>query len=277
MDRVEGASCGASAERERWMAYQAKSALEVQLDVLGALMLRDMRTRFGGTMWGYCIAVGWPCAHILVIAGFYAIRHMPVPIGDSIALFAVSGLSPYIVLNYMSRKMMEGPMQNKQLIYFPQVKFFDVVMSRAIVEICTSSLSIFLVFFVVACFGAHVFPQNSYAFCESMLLALCFAMSMGFLNVFISQMFPPWQIGTIVPTLLMYFTSGAIFVTEAMPAVIYEYVQWNPLMHIVKVCRSAFYPGYGADASILYVLMVSGTLAMIGLLGVRFVVPRFLN
>ncbi len=240
-------------------------------------MLRDIRTRFGGTMWGYGIAVGWPCAHILVITGFYAARHMPTPIGDSIVLFVVSGLSPYIVLNYMARKMMEGPLQNRQLIYFPQVKFFDVVMSRALVEICTSSLSIFLVFIIAACCGAYVVPIDSFAFCQGMLLALCFAISVGFFNVFISQMFQGWMIGVIIPLLIMYFTSGAMFVTEAMPAVLYEYVQWNPLMHIVKVCRSAFYPGYGADASMLYVLIVSGAMALIGLLGIRFVVPRFLN
>ncbi len=259
------------------MAYQHKSALEVQLDVLGALMLRDIRTRFGGTMWGYGIAVGWPCAHILVITAIYAVRHMPTPIGDSIVLFAVSGLSPYIIMNYMSRKMMEGPLQNKQLIYFPQVKFFDVVISRALVEVCTSSLSIFMVFLIAACCGAHVIPRDPFVFCQSMVLSLFFALGMGFTNVFLSQLFPPWQIGTIVPVLLMYFTSGAIFVTEAMPAVIYEYVQWNPLMHIVKVCRSGFYPNYGADADITYVLIASGTLALIGLLGIRFVVPRFLN
>ncbi len=173
------------------MAYQAKTALEVQLDVLGALMLRDIRTRFGGTMWGYGIAVGWPCAHILVITGFYVLRHMPTPIGDSVTLFAVSGLSPYIVLNYTSRKMMEGPLQNKHLIYFPQVKFFDVVMSRAFVEICTSSLSIFLVFSICATFGGDIIPSNTYAFCESMMLALCFALSVGLMNVFISQIFRP--------------------------------------------------------------------------------------
>jgi capsular polysaccharide transport system permease protein len=257
------------------MANQAKSVLDVQLDVLGAMILRDIRTRFGGTMWGYSIAVGWPCAHILVITGFYVIRRMPVPIGDNIVLFAVSGLAPYIIFNYMSRKMMEGPAQNRQLIYFPQVKFFDVVMSRALVEICTSALSISLVFFVAVCFGAQTVPRDSFAFCESMLLALFFALSMGFMNVFISQMFPPWNLGVIVPSLLMYFTSGAFFVTESMPQALYEYVQWNPLMHIVKVCRSAFYPNYGADASVLYVLLVSGTLSLIGLLGIRFVVPRF--
>ncbi|MFH6785666.1 MULTISPECIES: ABC transporter permease [Methylobacterium] len=259
------------------MAYQAKSALEIQLDVLGALMLRDIRTRFGGTMWGYAVAVGWPCAHILVITSFYALRHIPAPIGDSIVLFAVSGLSPYIILNYMSRKMMEGPLMNKQLIYFPQVKFFDVVMSRALVEVCTSSLSIALVFAIAACSGASVVPRDPFAFCESMLLALGFATSMGFMNVFISQIFQPWMIGVIVPVLILYFTSGAFIVTESMPAVIYEYVQWNPLMHIVKICRSSFYPGYGSDASMLYVLMVSGALALVGLLGIRFVVPRFLN
>lgn len=259
------------------MALPQKSALDIQLDVLSALMLRDIRTRFGGSIWGYSIAVGWPCAHLLIITGFYAFRHMPTPIGDSIVLFAVSGLSPYIIFNYMSRKMMEGPMSNKQLIYFPQVKFFDVVMSRALVEICTSSLSIITVFSVCACFGADIIPEDPFEFCISMLLALCFAMSMGFLNVFISQLFPPWQLGTIVPTLVLYFTSGAIIVTESMPAALYDYVQWNPLMHIVKICRSGFYPHYGSDASIQYVLMVSGTLAITGLLGIRFVVPRYSN
>ncbi len=101
-------------------------------------------------------------------------------------------------------------------------------------------------------------------------------MSLGFINVFISQMFPPWQIGVIIPNLILYFTSGTVIATEALPAAIYEYVQWNPLMHIVKVCRSGFYIGYGADAAIMYVLIVSGTLALVGLMGIRFVVPRFL-
>ena len=78
------------------MAYQAKSAVEVQLDVLGALMVRDMRTRFGGTMWGYGIAVGWPCAHILVITAAYAVMKKPTPIGDSIVLFAVSVHHPQL-------------------------------------------------------------------------------------------------------------------------------------------------------------------------------------
>ena len=259
------------------MPSQAKSAFEIQLDVLGALMLRDIRTRFGGTIWGYSIAVLWPCAHILVITFFYAVMKKPTPIGDSIVLFAVSGLSPYIVLNYMSRKMMEGPIQNKQLIYFPQVKFFDVVMSRALVEICTSSLSIFLVFAIAAACGAHVLPNDPFPFCIGMLLALCFALGMGFINVFISQLLPQWMIIVIVPILIMYFTSGTVIVVESMPAVVYEYVQWNPLMHIVKVCRSAFYSGYGGDADVMYVLIVSGAMALIGLLGIRFVVPRFLN
>ncbi|MET7246618.1 ABC transporter permease [Methylobacterium sp. EM32] len=259
------------------MAHQMKSAIEIQLDVLGALMLRDIRTRFGGTMWGYGIAVAWPCAHILIIMTAYKITHRPTPIGDSIVLFAVSGLSPYIIMNYMSRKMMEGPLQNRQLIYFPQVKFFDVVMSRAIVEICTSALSIFMVFFISTCVGAEIIPIDPFMFCVSMLFSLAFAMGLGFTNVFISQIFPQWQMVFIVPGLIMYFTSGTVIPIEAMPAVVYDYVQWNPLMQIVKVCRSGFYPGYGADAEILYVLIVTGTLALVGLLGMRFVVPRFLN
>ncbi|TGD96574.1 ABC transporter permease [Methylobacterium nonmethylotrophicum] len=259
------------------MAYQAKSALDVQLDVLGALILRDIRTRFGGTMWGYSLAVGWPCAHILVIASIYGIRHVPVPMGDSLMLFVVTGLAPYIIFNYMSRKMMEGPMQNKQLIYFPQVKFLDVVFSRALVEVCTSSLSISLVFFIAWCVGTNILPIDSFNFCIAMLLCIIFAMSMGFVNVVLTQIFPFWQVAYIAVVIMIYFTSGAFFLAETMPGIVYDYVQWNPLLHLVRICRSGFYPGYGADGSVMYVLVVSGTLSVIGLLGIRFVVPRFLN
>ncbi|WP_244538730.1 ABC transporter permease [Methylobacterium sp. ap11] len=178
----------------------------------------------------------------------------------------------------MSRAEAEAPpVEPRSNTKGHQVKFFDVVMSRALVEICTGSLSIFLVFFIAACSGAGVIPHDAFAFCESMLLALSFALGVGFLNVFISQLFQQWMIVTIVPMLIIYFSSGTVIAIEAMPAVVQDYVQWNPLVHIVKVCRSAFYLNYGADADIVYVLVVSGALALIGLLGIRFVVPRFLN
>lgn len=50
--------------------------LDVYLRVLSALMLRDMRSRFGGNYWGYLIQVLWPCAHLAILVFVMTFRGM---------------------------------------------------------------------------------------------------------------------------------------------------------------------------------------------------------
>ncbi len=42
-------------------------------------MLRDMRTRFGGTLWGYGIVVMWPCVHVFMLIAIYTFQHCRRP------------------------------------------------------------------------------------------------------------------------------------------------------------------------------------------------------
>ena len=48
-------------------ATSLKSPVESYLHVLHALMLRDIRTRFGASLWGYGVVVLWPCVHIFLL------------------------------------------------------------------------------------------------------------------------------------------------------------------------------------------------------------------
>ena len=41
--------------------------LHVQKRIIGALILRDMKTRFGRSLVGYLIAIAWPLSHMLLI------------------------------------------------------------------------------------------------------------------------------------------------------------------------------------------------------------------
>ncbi len=77
------------------------SPLESYLHVLHALMLRDMRTRFGGTLWGYGVVVMWPCVHIFMLIGIYTFQHLPAPVGDSAPLFFATGAVPVLIFQYI--------------------------------------------------------------------------------------------------------------------------------------------------------------------------------
>lgn len=71
--------------------------LRVQARVIGALMLRDVQTRFGGRSANYLIAVAWPLSHISILLLIYSFSGRSAPIGQSAPLFFATGLVPFVL------------------------------------------------------------------------------------------------------------------------------------------------------------------------------------
>ncbi len=80
------------------------SPTESYLHVIHALMLRDMRTRFGGTLWGYAVVVLWPCVHIFYADRLIPSSMLPVPFGNSSSLFFATVAVPVLIFQYISRR-----------------------------------------------------------------------------------------------------------------------------------------------------------------------------
>src|SRR5262245_51841833 len=113
-------------------------AFRIQKRVVGALILRDMRTRFGRTFFGYLVIVGWPFSHLLLLMGVYLVTRRVAPIGTNTTIFLATGVLPYILFFYPGRFIMFSLVQNHPLLYFPIVKPVDVVLARGILEILTA-------------------------------------------------------------------------------------------------------------------------------------------
>ncbi|RVU19078.1 ABC transporter permease [Methylobacterium oryzihabitans] len=256
------------------MTTQTNSALDVQLHVLSALILRDIRTRFGRTMWGYAIAVGWPSAHVCVLFTLMSIRHVPAPLGDSLILFVATGAVPFVTFTYAARKVMEATPSAKPLMSFPQVKYLDIILARACVEIASSCMSAGVVFLIMAALGIDVVPPDTFRAVLGFLTALMFGISTGVLCANISTFFPPFTMGFALFTILLYGMSGVFFTPDGMPPVIYNAMLYNPMTNIIMGFRSAFYSGYGADASLFYSFSFSITFLLLGLALARFVTQR---
>ena len=104
-----------------------KSLAESYLHVLHVLMLRDMRTRFGASLWGYAVVVLWPCVHVFMLIAIYSFQKIPAPLGDDRAIFFASGAVPVLVFQYISRKVMKAVISSRPLTYYLQVKLFYVI------------------------------------------------------------------------------------------------------------------------------------------------------
>jgi capsular polysaccharide transport system permease protein len=85
------------------MSVSHASALAVQARVVGALMLRDTRTRFGRTFFGYVFIVAKPLMHLLLILALWlTIRGRVALLGTNAAVFWATGLLPYVFFSSIS-------------------------------------------------------------------------------------------------------------------------------------------------------------------------------
>jgi capsular polysaccharide transport system permease protein len=251
------------------------SKMDTYAHVIRALVLRDMRTRFGGSHWGYAVLVLWPVAHIFILVGIMAFRGVPSPLGDSPLMFVATGCVPALTFQYMSREIMKALMMNKPLIYYPQVKLFDIVVARVLVEIVKGFTCLIVVMAILTALGENVIPADPVVAIQAYSAATLLGIGIGIINVGIVSFFPGWILGYIVPTLLLYLTCGVAFVPHLLPNEIYEILKWSPIVQIVEWTRLAYDPNLGVEVDYLYVLMWGMGSVAVGLIMERFVVRRF--
>lgn len=254
--------------------HAERSDWDVYANVIHALMLRDMRTRFGASYWGYVVVVLWPVAHIFLIVGIMAFRGLPSPLGGSAILFIATGAVPALVFQYTSREAMKAVIASRPLTYYPQVKLFDLIVARFIVETVKGFTGLIIIFAILLCLGVDPVPDEPItavgAYCAALLLGL----GIGAINVGILSFFPGWQIGYILVTISFYITSGVFFLPHFFPPQVYEIMKWNPMVQIIEWARLGYYPSLGVEVDYLYVLGWGFGTLTIGLIMERTVVRR---
>ncbi|MGW5960380.1 ABC transporter permease [Methylorubrum thiocyanatum] len=245
---------------------------DVYIRVISALMLRDMRSRFGGNYWGYLAQVLWPCAHIAIIVGAMTFRGLKSPMGDNPMVFVATGAVPALAFQYISREVMKGYLVHKPLTYFPQVKKFDTVVARVLVEIVSSFMGLMLVLVGLISLGIDPIPTDLFTSITGYLAAIALGIGVGSVNVGICSVFPGYVIAYILITLTLYLSSGVYFLACFMPQEIYSIMKYNPITQLIEWVRLGYDPTLPIQIDYLYVFgWIFGSLT-IGLLMERYIV-----
>ena len=133
------------------MATQARGkrtgfqeALLVQTRVVGALILREMRVRYGSSQIGYVWALAEPVAYIAAMVAMFSYIDRPPPFGTSMALFFALGIIPFRMFANVSNQLTAAMQANEALLTYPIVRQFDTVLARFILEAMTS-IAIFVI------------------------------------------------------------------------------------------------------------------------------------
>jgi capsular polysaccharide transport system permease protein len=252
-------------------------ALRAQGRIVGALMLRDMRTRFGRSHLSFLIALAWPLSHLLSLFLPFVYFSKFVPLGGSASVYIATGIAPYILCMYPARMVSMAIVVNHPLLMFPIVKTTDIILARIAVEILGALIVISIFVFLLAAFEVEIVPPDPAVAVAAVFASILFGVSLGVLNVVVVSIFKFWQFVFLAVMIVMWVTAGATTVQVNYSEQTRYLLSFNPLMHLVVWMRSAYYGDFSAiPLSKSYVMAVAVGGLFLGFGGDRLLRGRVL-
>ncbi len=249
-----------------------RKGLAGQTEVILALILRETRTRFGRSRLGYLWALIEP---LVITFTFYAVLMIAGrsrPTGMGLFSFIATGVLPYTLFSNTVNRVADAVSSNKALLYYPQVRPIELVISRAVLEAAT-----FIAVFVLIMTGDALISQRLDL--EDPLLVMTGFLAASALGTGVGLIFCALgQVSSMTDRIRgpllrpLFWVSGVFFTAGTIPDNARDEMLWNPLLHITEVTRAGWFTGYDATyVEMGYVLWWIGCLALVGLLLERWV------
>ncbi len=250
------------------MHRATRSPLQIQRDVIYALLLRELSSRFGKSRGGFLWVLIEPMAHLIVpvvIIGF--IRQRIVP-GVEYPVFLVYGFLPFLLFKAICLQIVNGVNSARGLLSYRQVLLMDVFIAKAMAFVVIQALVFAIVLGGLGMFGYDVLPRRPVELAGMLALCVMLAFGLGLILAAIASLVPDARPVIHVMFMPLYFVSGILFPVTRFPD---EWVRWmalNPVLHLVELSRVLALDGYDPMryTNLLYPVAVAFASTIIGLM-----------
>lgn len=223
-----------------------KEALKRKINVMHAVILRDIRSRFFDHGLGFLIVPLFPVAHMVLLLAIYKVVDRQSIFGDDLVLFFATGLIPVLMFNYVSRFMSVSLLANKGMLAFPAVKLLDIVLARSALELVGIVLAILFVVIIILSVGSSPVPRSTIDVLMVLSLVSILSVGVGIVVSVISAIWPFFAMFYSLFTAVIYLSSGAPIYLHSFPDLVPYYCSFNPTFHAVEWIRQSYYLGYPA-------------------------------
>jgi len=220
-----------------------RSPIVVFVRVVYAIIMREVRTRFGSGNLGYLRALVEP---VIFIAGFVLIwlalgRASPVAV--PVELFFLCSISPYVAFLRTWEYTSSAIKTNAGLLMFPVVRPLDFFIARTVLEGASQLLVLFLLAIAIHgifCEPRHL-PDNLLGVLGAVTAAIVLGSSMGLITGCVVMEFPSIEVFMQLLRRGLFFSSGVFFMADGLPTILQDYLYWNPVLHVTEWFRSAYF------------------------------------
>jgi ABC-type polysaccharide/polyol phosphate export permease len=240
-------------------------SLAIQLRVIGALLMREVLTRYGRHNIGFMWMFAEPMMFTLGVAALWSFTkmgHSQVPIIP----FAVTGYSSVLLWRNMPNRCSGAIEPNLALMYHRNVKVIDIYASRILLEFSGASMSFVILIFFFMSIGWMSLPEDILKILLGWFMLTWFgsalAITIGSLSEMSEIMEKIWH----PITYLLFPLSGTMFMVDWLPQSVQKYILYLPMVHGVEILREGYFgSAIRAHYDIPYMVVVCLFMTLLGL------------
>ena len=214
------------------------------MDSVHALLMRELKTRFGSSKLGYFWAIAEPVAQaavlglIFTLLGRHSVGNIPI------ALFLFTGILPFKLFAKLLPQLSAGISANKALFAYRQVAPIDPVITRLLIEVATYIIAYVFIMLGLAWLGFDVIPDQLLTLFASNALLILFGTGLGVALCSAAQY---WKDTPKLLTMVLsplFYLSGVFYSATMIPPQYWFLLDWNPIFHLIELSRDAYFKEY---------------------------------
>lgn len=245
-------------------------SLAIQFRVIKALTRREIITRYGRHNIGFLWLILEPMMFTVGVTALWTLIKATHGTNLPITAFAVTGYSSILLWRNCSNRVVKAIEVNLSLMYHRNVRAFDVLTARLILEIAGATMSMIILTTLFSYIGWMETPVNILTAVIGWVLLSWFAFALSLVVGAASERSELVERVWHIFTYLLFPLSGAAFMVDWLPQAVQKYVLFVPMVHGTEMIRH----GYFGDSVKTYedpgyMILCNSILLLIGLALVR--------
>jgi capsular polysaccharide transport system permease protein len=214
--------------------------LKIHARVLGAMIMREMVTRYGRENIGFL----WLILEPMILTGgvmimWTLLKHEAH--GLTVAAFVLSGYMPLTLWRHVSSHAVSCLRQNLPLMYHRQIRLPDALIARALLEVGGITAALIVVYTMVRLAGIIQPYQNLGLLLAGWVFMAWFSFAVGLVLAAASEKYEFVEKLVQPAQYLMLPISGMFFMVAWLPSGVQKLALYVPLVHCFELFRAGVF------------------------------------
>lgn len=258
--------------------WNPNDLVPTKLRVIGAMVLRDFRTRILGNKLGLVWALIEPLLFVIGISIVVSMIDRHPRIGDSFLLYFATGIIPFNAFRRICRSVTQAGKRYRNCLFIPIIQPIDPYIATMIVDLMIQNFVYFSFFIGYDIIIGGGIPHDWFMTFYPLWVNAVIGLGVGLINLSISSYFTAWPAIFGILTMPLMIFSGVLHLIDEFPTEIQNFLWYNPMAHSVCASRMGFYQIYVSYFySFNYFVMFAFIVLGVGIIAEKMARPRILK